>query len=426
VGRWGWKMKTHLTERIVKSAQADPARNVITVDAEIAGFGLRVTQSGAKAFVLSYVVAGRKRRITIGSWPAWSVVAAREKARELKRRIDSGDDPLAEREAIREAPTVRDMIDLYIAEHVPTLSERNGKDQTSMLRKLVEPEWGSRKVAEITEADVAKLLAKIAAGRVRPRKENPKTKRRRPLAKPRPTPIRANRVGEVLRKMFNLAVKPWKMRADNPAATFHRNVENEREVFLSLDQIGRLAAAIDGHENQRAADVVRFILLTGARKGEARTARPDQFNLDLAIWTKPASTTKQKKMHRVPLSRAAVAFVRTRLTTLPAGAEWLFPGDAEGKPVEDIRRFWTDIQKSAGLEGVRVHDLRHTFASLLVSGGMSLPMIGKLLGHSSPKTTQRYAHLLDDPVRQGADAVGEMLRPKLKLVSDATQPDRAA
>ncbi|MFN3349097.1 tyrosine-type recombinase/integrase [Pseudorhodoplanes sp.] len=321
---------------------------------------------------------------------------------------------------------MRDLIDRYVAEHVPTLSKRNGKDQIAMLRKLVEPEWGARKVADITEADVAKLLSKIAGGRRRPHKTKPTRKRAKPLAGRRPTPVRANRVGEVLRKMFNLSIKPWRMRTDNPAIGFARNIENEREVFLSLEQIDRLAAALDAHENQRAADVVRFILLTGARKGEALTARPEQFNLGLAIWTKKASTTKQKKMHRVPLSRAAVAFVRARLTALPVEAEWLFPGDLEGKPIEDIRRFWADIQKAAGLEGVRVHDLRHTFASLLVSGGMSLPMIGKLLGHSSPKTTQRYAHLLDDPVRQGADAVGEMLRPKLRLVSDSMRSDRAA
>jgi integrase len=225
--------------------------------------------------------------------------------------------------------------------------------------------------------------------------------------------------------MFNLAVKPWGMRSDNPAAEFHRNVENEREVFLTPDQIGRLAAAIDAHENQRAADVVRLILLTGARKGEARTAKPEQFNLDLAIWTKKASTTKQKKMHRVPLSRVAVAFLRVRIESLPDGCEWLFPSDVEGQPIEDIRRFWADIQSETGLAGVRVHDLRHTFASLLVSGGMSLPMIGKLLGHSSPKTTQRYAHLLDDPLRQGVEAVGDMLRPKLRLVLKAA-PDHVA
>lgn len=419
-------MKTHLTERFVKASEPDPVRNIIVRDDEVIGFGLRITTAGAKSFVLTYTIAHRERRITIGSWPEWSVTAAREKACELKRRIDNGDDPLAERQEAREASTVRDLIDRYVAEHVPTLSKRNGKDQIAMLRKLVEPEWGARKVADITEADVAKLLSKIAGGRRRPHKTKPTRKRAKPLAGRRPTPVRANRVGEVLRKMFNLSIKPWRMRTDNPAIGFARNIENEREVFLSLEQIDRLAAALDAHENQRAADVVRFILLTGARKGEALTARPEQFNLGLAIWTKKASTTKQKKMHRVPLSRAAVAFVRARLTALPVEAEWLFPGDLEGKPIEDIRRFWADIQKAAGLEGVRVHDLRHTFASLLVSGGMSLPMIGKLLGHSSPKTTQRYAHLLDDPVRQGADAVGEMLRPKLRLVSDSMRSDRAA
>jgi integrase len=409
-------MKTHLTERFVKAAERDPARNVIVRDDKVIGFGLRVTTAGAKSFVLSYTIARRERRITIGSWPDWSVTAAREKACDLKRCVDNGEDPLAERVEAREAPTVRDMIDRYIAEHVPALSERNGKDQTSMLRKLVEPEWGARKTAEITEGDVSKLLAKIAAGRARPHKAAPKHKRKKPLAKGRPTPIRANRVGEVLRKMFNLAVKPWGMRTDNPAASFHRNTENEREVFLTPAQIETLASVIDAHENQRAADVVRFILLTGARKSEARTARFDQFNLDLAIWTKRATSTKQKKMHRVPLSRAAVTFVRNRSAAVPNGCEWLFPGDVKGQPIEDIRRFWADVQKKAELSGVRVHDLRHTFASLLISGGASLPMVGKLLGHTQAKTTQRYAHLMDDPVRQSTDAVGEMLRPRLRIV----------
>jgi integrase len=224
-----------------------------------------------------------------------------------------------------------------------------------------------------------------------------------------------------LRKMFNLAIRPWGVRHDNPAASFHRNVENEREVFLTMDEIGTLAAAIEAHPNRRAADVVRFILLTGARKGEARTARPDQFNLDKAIWTKPAATTKQRKTHRVPLSSTAVAFLRQRIASLVDGGDWLFPGEVEGKPIEDIRKFWADIQKKTGLPNVRVHDLRHTFASLLISGGASLPIVGKLLGHTQAKTTQRYVHLLDDPVRRSTEAVGDLLRPKLKIVdTDAT------
>jgi len=419
-------MNTHLTERIVKAAVPAAGRNVILRDDEVIGFGVRLTEAGAKSFVLSYRIRGRERRITIGAWPTWSVAAAREEAERLKREIDGGHDPLESRQEALAAATVRELINRYIEEHTAKLASRNAADQTSMLRKLVEPEWGARKVAEITSSDVDRLLAKIAAGRARPRKEKPKTKRKRPLAKPRPTPIRANRVGEVLRKMFNLAIKPWGMRGDSPASGFTRNTENEREVFLTPDQIGKLAEVINSHENQRAADVVRLILLTGARKGEARTARLDQFNLDLAIWTKPAATTKQKKVHRAPLSRAAVAFLRGRIAALPEGCEWLFPGDIEGQPVEDIRRFWADVQKKAGLQGVRVHDLRHTFASLLISGGASLPIVGKLLGLTQAKTTQRYAHLFDDPVRQGVDAVGDMLRPKLKLISGDALHSQAA
>lgn len=411
----GKQLKVHLTERVVKAAEHDCGKESVLIrDDEVGGFGLRIYQNGSKVFFLDFRIAARRRFFTVGAWPTWSVTAARDQAKTLKRQIDQGHDPLDRRQEAREAATVKELIDTYLKEHTSKLAKRNAADQTSMLRKLVEPEWGPRKAAEITSADVDRLLAKIATGRARPRKDDPK--RKKPIAKSRPTPIRANRVGEVLRKMFNLAIKPWGLRGDNPAAEFHRNVENEREVFLTPEEIGRLASAIDAHKNQRAADVVRLILLTGARKGEVVTARPEQFNLDLAIWTKMASTTKQRKTHRVPLSRVAVAFLRTRIDALPENAEWLFPGGSKDGRTEDVRRFWADIQKGAGFSGVRIHDLRHTFASLLVSGGMSLPMIGKLLGHSSPKTTQRYAHLLDDPVRQGVDAVGDMLRPKLRLI----------
>lgn len=422
----GKQVKVHLTERVVKAAEPSGKYSALIRDDEVSGFGLRVYPNGSKGFFLDYRIAARRRLLTIGAWPTWSVVAARGRAMELKRRIDQGEDPLAERQEAREAATVRELIDRYIEEHTVKLALRNAADQKSMLRRFVEPEWGTRKVTEITSSDVDRLLAKMAAGRARPKKDKPKTKRKRLLAKTRPTPIRANRLGEVLRKMFNLAIKPWGMRADNPASGFSRNTENEREVFLTPDQIGKLAEVINAHENQRAADVIRLILLTGARKGEARTARLEQFNLDLAIWTKPAATTKQKKVHRAPLSRAAVGFLRGRIAELPEGSEWLFPGDVEGQPIEDIRRFWADVQKKSELHGVRIHDLRHTFASLLISGGASLPIVGKLLGHTQAKTTQRYAHLFDDPVRQGVDAVGDMLRPKLRLVSNETMPDQAA
>jgi integrase len=215
--------------------------------------------------------------------------------------------------------------------------------------------------------------------------------------------------------MFTLAVA-WKMRSDNPASGFRRRIETERERFLTLDEIARLAKALSAAKDQRAAGIVRMCMLTGARLGEVRTARFEQFNLDLAYWSKPATTTKQRRAHRLPVSADVAALVRRRRLVVPKGSLWLFPGDIEGQPVQEIRRFWMGMQKEADLPNVRINDLRHTFASLLVSGGASLEMIGKLLGHSQIKTTQRYAHLAELPLRAGVDAVADLMRQRPIIV----------
>lgn len=409
-------VRERLTEKLVRAAEPR-ADDYQLFDEEVRGLALVVYPSGAKAFALSYRVSGRQRRIVIGRWPDWTVVAARERAKLLRREIDAGGDPVAERTERREAPRVADLIDRFISEHLPRLAPRNASDQTSMLRKLVEPEWKNRLVEEITPADVEKLLSKIAEGRARPAKEKPKTRRRKALAAPKPTPIRANRCGEVLRKMFALAVK-WKMREDNPATGFRKRLETERERFLSPAEIERLAAALGAAEDQRAATIIRLCLLTGARLGEVRCARFEQFNLDFLAWSKPAATTKQRRVHRLPISEDVAAIVRQRRLAVEKDCPWLFPGDAEDKdqPVQDLRRFWRGVQAAARLPDVRVHDLRHTFASLLVSGGASLEMIGKLLGHTQHRTTQRYAHLLDAPLRAGVNNVADLVKPRLRVV----------
>jgi integrase len=410
-------MKTHLTERNAKAFEPGP-KSIIVVDDEVVGFGLRIMTTGARSFVLSYKIHGRARQLTIGSWPVWSVAAARERAKELKREVDQGRDPLAARNEARAAATVRQLIDRYIAEHCPKLAARSRDDQASMLHKFVEPVWGARKVYDITAEDVDHLLAEVAKGRPRSYHAKGRTKAKRNKAKgrgPKPSPIRANRVGEVIRKMFNLAIR-WRMRADNPAQGFSRVPEQPRERYLSRDEMERLTSAISAHQNRRAADVIRLLMLTGARRGEALNARWEQFDLETAVWIKPAVMTKQRRLHRAPLSGAAVALLRLIRERVPQDCPWVFPGDAEGRPLIEIKRFWDDVCQQADLHDFRIHDLRHTFASLLVSGGMSLPMIGKLLGHTQVQTTLRYAHLFDDPLRVGLDHIGDLLRPKLKLV----------
>jgi hypothetical protein len=198
-------MGTHLTERVVKAAEIGTRKYVI-FDEDCAGFGLCVFLSGRKGFILIYRAAGRQRRMTIGTWPSWSVIAAREEAKRLKRDIDRGEYPMDTRAIARHAPTVDELVDRYIDEHLPKLSASSGKDQASMLKTLVVPEWRSRKVTDITPTDVDRLLTKVAAGRPRVWKKTVKPvparrafKAKQPKSKTppmvfKPTPVRANRV----------------------------------------------------------------------------------------------------------------------------------------------------------------------------------------------------------------------------------------
>jgi integrase len=413
-----------LTEAVVRDAAPAEARDYQIFDSEVRGFAVCIYRGGGRAFTLDYRYAGRQRRMTFGRWPEWSVSAARTRAKELRRDIDAGGDPLANRGALREAPRVTDLIARYVEVHLTHLAKLNAADQRSMMEKLIAPAWGRMLVTEVSSYDVELLLTKVAEGRARPAKAKPNNRARK-LQGARPTPVRANRVGEVVRKMFAYTVK-WGWREDNPAMGFRRRMETPRERYLSQQEIIRLGMALDAAEDIRAANIIRLCMLTGARVGEVRQARFEDFNLEHLTWTKPATTTKQRRVHRVPISDEAAVIVRQCRQAVVAGCPWLFPGDTPGQPVQEVRRFWRRIQKEADIEDVRIHDLRHTFASLLVSGGASLEMIGKLLGHSQMQTTQRYAHLMDSPLRAGVDAVASAFRPRPQLVHNADSSSPSA
>ena len=413
-----------LTEKILRDAEPADGRDYQIFDTEVRGFAACIYRGGGRAFTIDYRYAGRQRRMTFARWPEWGVSAARERAKELRREIDAGGDPLANREAVREAPRMTDLIARYIDVHLTHLAKLNASDQRSMMEKFIGPAWGRMLVTEVSSYDVELLLNKVAEGRARPAKAKPNNRARK-LQGAKPTPVRANRVGEVVRKMFAYAVK-WGWREDNPAMGFRRRMETPRERYLSPDELSRLAAALDAADDDRGAGIIRLCMLTGARVGEVRQARFEDFNLEHLSWTKPASTTKQRRVHRVPISDEAAAIVRQRRVAVAKGSPWLFPGEVPGEPVQEIRRLWARIQKDIGIEDVRIHDLRHTFASLLVSGGASLEMIGKLLGHSQMQTTQRYAHLMDSPLRAGVGAVASAFKPRPRLVHDAAEAIAAA
>jgi integrase len=220
--------------------------------------------------------------------------------------------------------------------------------------------------------------------------------------------------------MFSLAVK-WELRIDNPVKGIERAPEEKRERFLSPAEIVRLAEALAAHPEKTSANAIRLLLLTGARKSEVLTATWDQFDFAAASWTKPSAHTKQKKEHRVPLSAPALELLQQmraeadeelrRIQKLDPGAllcPYVFPS-LNGKPLTEIKRIWASICRKAAITGARIHDLRHTYASILASAGLGLPLIGALLGHTQAATTHRYAHLVDDALRAATERVGAVV-----------------
>jgi integrase len=386
-----------LTDAVVRALPVPASGNKITYErgpGAVRGFGARVTANHARSFILGYTIDGRERRLTIGSYPTWGVAAARDRAKELRRDIDRGIDPLGQREAARTAPTVSELSARYLSEHaVP--KKRTAAYDAAMIRRFVVPELGFRKVASIAFADVDRLHRKVTEKNGGPA---------------------ANRVLALLSKMFNLSIR-WEMRADNPCKGIERNREEPRHRYLSGDETRRLTAALAAHPQQTTANAIRLLVLSGARRGEVLNARWDEFDLEAGVWTKPSAHVKTKVPHRVPLS----APTRQLLVGMKAEAlreegrrageasPYLFPGRSTRGALTELTKSWAAICKAADLKNVRVHDLRHSFASILVSSGASLPLIGALLGHTQPGTTARYAHLYDDPLRAATERVGAVV-----------------
>jgi integrase len=383
-----------LTDADAKKLEAPAKGNRVYYDstgngrgAPVEGFGLRITGSGARSFILNYRRRsdGTERRFTIGGFPNWSVGAAREEARRLKRLVDGGADPVGELREQREAPTVNELADRFEEEHLAKKRISTQADYRSMLRVHIRPALGRRKVASLEFADVDALHRAITK---------------------HTGPYRANRVVAVLSKMLTLAVK-WKYRADNPCRGVERNYEQARKRYCSGDELANLSKALAEHDDRDAADIFRTLLLTGARKSEVLAMRWRDVDFDRGTWTKEGATTKTHIDHVVPLNGPARQLIAAR----PRTGDYVFPGRHAGHRIE-IKANWRRILKSAGIKQLRIHDLRHSFASQLASAGIGLHVIGALLGHVEPRTTQRYAHLLDHVEREATERVGAIIAGK--------------
>lgn len=367
-----------LNETFVKKIKPPTTNHKIHYDSEIPGFGIRATKSGTKSFILNYHINKRERRFTIGKFPSWTAVAAREKAKDLRRQVDQGIDPLEERIERREAPTVADLWLEYQRVHLPRLASRSQKDQQSMWTSYILPEFAAVAVRDLSSRQTDRLHANITMK----------------------APTRANRVLEVFRTALNLGIR-WGWIEKNPADGFPRNAEHSRERYLSPEEYELVFSALDKMPNQKAANAIRLIILTGARRGEVLGLEWKDVDLGLGIWNRPPHKSKDRKAKRIPFSKEALILLNSMHDS--SKDNFLFP-TTNGTPMPDLNRPWRWLRSETGLADIRIHDLRHSFASVLVSSGKTLETIGKLLGHSQYQTTMRYAHLMDDPLREAADS----------------------
>jgi integrase len=360
-------------------------RDVDHFDEDLKGFGVRVRPSGRKTYFVMMRHKCVMRRFTIGSHGAVTAEAARLKAKQIISDLAIDKNPTAEQDAVRNSVTVRSLGERFIDEYVPChLKPSTAGEYKRCVEIFINPEIGTMKLVSVERTDIAKIHHQL-----------------------RHIPYQANRVLGVLSIMFNLA-ESWNLRPafTNPCRGVRKYKEKKRERFLSREELGRLGEALRIEEEftPSAVACIRLLLLSGCRLGEIQTLKWSYLDLDTCLAFLPDSKTGRKTLY---LGSVAVKLLRT----IPRRRDnpYVVTGDVEGQHLTDMQKPWRRIRKLAELPDVRIHDLRHTFASSGVALGQGLPIIGKLLGHSQPQTTARYAHLAASPALEVADKISESL-----------------
>ena len=359
-------------------------------DTKVLGLGLLVLPSGISTWYLRYrEPGGKQQHHKIGRADVLNRTLAREEAHKILVAAAQGKSPTSARQQLRSAPTVADLYQRMLAEHYPRLRPGTTKNYRSIWDVHIIPKLGRHKVQMVTSAEVMKLLAGIR-------------------------PIQANRTLAVLRKAFNLAIL-WGLRADNPCSKVPGNPERKRRRYLSREERQRLVAALDTIATSplrwRFAQLVRLLMLTGCRVGEICRGKWDWFDEQAALLVVPASDHKtgEKTGHDRVVHIPPAAILILRELRLKSNTQWIIAGDSDGYLV-GYQNLWEELMQIAGIKNLKVHDLRHHWASVAITKvGLTLPQVGSLLGHASPLTTNRYAHLLEDGAQAMASAVADQL-----------------
>jgi integrase len=358
-------------------------------DATVKGFALKVTPRGTKTYLFEYKDRSRKtRRVTIGHHGVLTADQARERAKTLAAEVELGGDPASDHTKHRAALTVAQLADEWLSDHVKT--RRKAKtlvDYRGWVVRHIVPAIGSMRVPDVQMQDVEKIVQSLSTH-----------------------PTTANRVLAVISSMFTFAVRRHLVR-DNPARGIEKNKERKRNRHLSAEELLRLGevllAAEERGDNQTGINALRFLLFTAMRRGEVETFRWSFIDWHYSRIHLPDSKTGEKTL---PIGQPAIDLLKLirdsqKQTSGQDENGFVFPSAKTDGHLVGLPKMWRKWRSEAGLEDVRIHDLRHSFASVGASGGTPLFVLGGILGHKSTATTDRYAHLQDDPARTAADSI---------------------
>ncbi len=383
--------RKRLTKRTIEAIPIPESGRTVVFDQDVRGFYLETTATGAQSFYLYRKVNGRPRRVRLGGYPDLTPEAARKMVQKTAGEIAEGRDPNAERRRRRQPnrtdPTLGELIEHVLEQHWKP-NCRTWKEQERLAEKYTPKSWKTRHVSAISKLDVLE--------------------RHRAVGKEHGNYV-ANRWRGVLHRLFEVAVEDFDFAGGNPVRKVKPFAEQERERFVTPEELPRLFDAIDAAEDVRIADFLRLALLTGARKSSILRMRFADVDLARAVWTIPASDSKNGSPVHVPLVAEAVEVIRSRAVA-GGGREYVFPGRHGKGPLIDVRKPIAAVFKAAGFEDVRLHDLRRTFGSWQAMGGSSELLIGKSLGHRNSRSTAVYARLTLDPVRQSVERATDAMR----------------
>lgn len=373
-----------LTKRTVETLVTPTDKRVYYRDSDARGLQLCITPTGHKSWQLYRRVHGRPQRILIGTYPEVTPHLARKRAIELAGEIAQGRDPQTARRQKRRETTLEQLFDVWLAVHAKPKKRTWQADQAAFDRHFTR--WKKRPLSSITRADVRVWHAAIGKN----------------------APYAANRALALMNTLYNHAEDLIGYEGTNPATRVPRFQEVERERYLEPSELPAFLKAVQYDPSSKFRDFVLVLILTGARRGNVMTMRWADIDWQRGTWTIPGSESKSGKPIVVPLVPFVHDLLLQRHEECGEG-EYVFPGMHGKGHLRSVRNAWTALVERAGLKDLRMHDLRRTLGSWAAAGGVSLPIIGKALGHRDQSTTQIYARLNLDPVRAALEKTADAL-----------------